>query len=915
MNLFSRILTVPFVLAASFCFGGDDIDFARGLARDGFVQQAEEMCLKIESGRDADEKAAVPLVRAEIAMKRAAAAATLSEARRELARGAGALDTFVEANPGHRRAGEARMQAGLMRRQCGEIAEQEFAEGVAEAGTQGREELDRGMKNFEAAAALARSLKQTLVASGKDAKAQEDVDGQIAEAAYQGARCLHLRARLESDETGRKKRLLEALEAFVNLEFDYGETGLVLEASLTWALVLRDLGRPAEAVSRFDVAWKVTQPWREKWANGPLPAWEREVAERAAGGKAETLTAKGNPAAAIVAIEALLALVPNAAQDRSGFLAVLEKGEALAAQGNRGAAANLAFAMMQNAPSAALKEIAGKRLLKWGGAGAPAVKRLLADTAFGAGNWAQAWSGYRAVLAATEEPDAELVWRLALCTDRLDSPWDAAVLFETVAVDFPKSPNAPGAAFRAAQLWNQFASRAGDTSRWEREQVDRMLRLLVTNWPADPNAKGALYLVADAAFERGEFEAAARDFERVPQDSNLRVQAVYMAGRAQLKLAESKWAKPGTKAEAPAQFRLAEGLFLKAIEEGLAQGASRAAIVATARLSLASVLLHEHDARPADSIRVLEALGGGLPPEQERRAGELTVRARIAGGDPAKASEAAAMLAKRFRTVPSAAKACRDAAEACDATAESGGADAATLRQAAIARYADAIEMGIASKSPTTGADAAAVTDHVLQLALLLNGIPDDASIDDTPETLPCPAALANVARIARVAGECGALPAGYSVDFRLGRALGFAGDLEGARDAFGRVVEDAGLVRNGRFNAPAVQGKAWLLAAYEELGVAHLKLGRGPQLEAAAGVFANLVAECAVESGPWWRGKVGSLRVLVARGKPGDFELAKLGLDDLVANHPKLDEGKFGVGPKVEALKRLLEAKGPAKK
>ncbi|KAF0243566.1 MAG: hypothetical protein FD180_3261 [Planctomycetota bacterium] len=165
MNLFSRIVTIPFFFAASFCFAGDDIDFARGLARDGFVQQAEDMCRKIEAGADAQEKAAVPLVRAEIAMKRAASASTLSEAREELASGAAALDAFADANPGHPRFGEALMQAGLMRRQCGEVAEQEVVEdraGAAKAAERGREELEKGLKNLEAAGASAKTRKQNI---------------------------------------------------------------------------------------------------------------------------------------------------------------------------------------------------------------------------------------------------------------------------------------------------------------------------------------------------------------------------------------------------------------------------------------------------------------------------------------------------------------------------------------------------------------------------------------------------------------------------------------------------------------------------------------------------------------------------------------------------------------------------------
>lgn len=686
MSFFSRILTAPLVLASSlFCLAGDDVDFARGLARDGFVQQAEEVCRKIEAGTDAEEKAAVPLVRAEIAARRAAGAATAAEARRALAEGAAALDAFVAANPRHRRVEEARMQAGLLRRQYGEIAAQEAADGGREAAAPARDELGRATKDFGAAAAAAKERRQALAAAGRPAADLEEPDGQVAEAAYQSARCLHLRARLEEDAAERRTLLLAALDAFVNLEFDYGETGLVLEASLHWAQVLRDLGRPADALSRFDVAWKATSPWRDGAARPPLPAWEREVAERAAAGKAATLTAMGRPAEALDAVEGLLKLVPDAAAGRSGFLAVLEKGEALSALGRGREATALAMGLMKSAPSAALKELAGRRLRAWGGGGSPEAMRLAADAAFAAGAWEDAWNGFRAVLAATEGPDAELLWRLATCADQLRRPWDAVVLYEAVATDHPRAAEAPRAAFRAAQLWNQFASREGDAGRWERAQVERLLRLLVTNWPDDANARNALYLVADASFERGEFEAAARDFARVPGDSNLRAQALWMCGRAHLKEAEARWAVESRRPESRAGFAAAEDAFRRAIEAALAQQPARASVAAVARLSLAGLYLHEQAVRPAEAIAALEKVSLPDQPEQERRAGELMVRARIANGEPAKAAEAAAAMTRRFRGSAAAARASRDAAQACDAAAEAGGDGAEALREAAVA--------------------------------------------------------------------------------------------------------------------------------------------------------------------------------------------------------------------------------------
>jgi tetratricopeptide (TPR) repeat protein len=930
MNLFSRIVTIPFALAASFCFAGDDIDFARGLARDGFVQQAEEICRRIEGGKDAQEKAAVPLVRAEIAMKRAAAAATLAEAREELARGAAAIDAFAAANPGHPRLIEARLQAGLMRRQCGEVAEQEASEngaGAVKARERGREELEKALKDFENAGASAKARKQAIEtglagrpAQGKDAKDLEDAEGQVAEAPYQAARCLHLRARLETEPGERKKWLERAHGAFMDLEFDFGETSLVMEASLTWAVVLRDLGRNSEALGRFDVAWKVSQPWRDRIIAGPLPAWEREVSERAMGGRAETLTAMGNPAAALESIEALLRVVPNAAQDRSGFLAVLEKGAALAALGRKKEAANLALALVQAAPSAVLRDIAVKRLMQWGGAKSPAARRLIANTEYANGNWAQALAGYRELAAILDMPEGEVSWRLAVCTDRLDRTWEAVVLYESFAVEFPQAANAPAAVFRAAQIWNSIASAAGDAGTWEHDQVGRMLKVLVDRWPDDPNARNAVYLVADSAFERGDYEEAALNFARVPKDAKLNLQALCMIGRCYHKLAEQRWADPAKRAAAGESFKLAERHMREAIEALIAStGESRAGLLAFTRLSLVSLLLHEQDSRPGLAIHELEAVGPLPQAEQERRFGELMIRARVANGEPAVASDVAAGLAKRFKAVGSTGKACRDAAAACDAAAEAGGADADALRLAAIARYADSLDIALAANTPPAGPDAAAITDHTLQLALSLNGIPDDASVDDAPATLPHPEALADAARIARVAATCAGLPQGWSADFRLARALSFSGNLEGARHAYEGIVEDAGVVRDGKFSAAAIQGRAWVLASYEELGFTHLKLaeksGRAADFDAAGLVFANLVHECAAQSGPWWRSKVGALRMFAKRGKPGDFELAVLGMKDLLGNHPDLDEGKFGIKPKVEALKKWLDAKAPPAK
>ena len=926
------------VLGAALLFGstspaiaGDDIEFARALARDGQVGLAEEWCERL--AKDArcspEDRAAIPLVRADIAVQRAQAAASLAEVRDLLGRAAAILETFASENAGHPKAAGAKLQAATMRRQQGETIVQELKDtGGVKTGrlaSEGRTLFQGAAKAFEeiAAGAAARRRAWSERTAGRAPTERERAEEQelietCVEATFQGARALYGETQLVADGRERDGLLTRTHEAFMSFELDWGDSPVIFEASLTWALVYHDRGDLPATLARFDHAMSVVQA---RGGVAPLPGWEREVVLRGFGGKAQMLNEAGRPAEAIATVDEMLRRVPGAAGDRPGAIALLEKAEALRSTGRAAQGVQIAKDLAKSAVES-IAALAKRRLAAWGGGGLEGLV-IRADGLMQARKWEEALKVLeKAVAAAEGDPQQpELLWKMATVFDQgLDRLWEAATVYEAVAMDFPKSVRAPQAAFQAARAWNRIAAQAGPNKGWERDQVDRLLKLLVRGWPDDPNARNAVYVIAEASWDRGDFAAAAADYLRVPPGSPVFDQARVMAGRAVLKHANSLWDSGDRTGLARGAFALAECLLRSSL--GIAQPAQ---LPLACRQALVSLLQHPYNPRPAEALALLEDIERAAREDDLiRRTALQIVRSRISLADATGAAVKAEELLKRFPASKEAAQACRAAAAACDAAAErvAGTKESVDLWLAAGRLYAGGVRAGIESGDRPRPGEATDTGNRVVLLAFLVNQVDEQASFATADlASLPHPELFREGAEILQALTEerFGRVEGVGKLLARLGLCHAFAQEWEKSRDAYERMMQAERLRGpDGRsLNVAVVADKLWAFAAYEELGHVYVRLGlagsrREGSWDPAYDIFANVLPNCAKDTAAWWRSKYGVLRVLLERGSAGDFELARAGLENLRSNNPDLDGGKFGMEPRIEELERRVREKAP---
>jgi TolA-binding protein len=897
-------------LLSSSATAGDDLEFAKTLARDGQEELAAEMCDRMEkSAATAEEKAAVALVRAEILSRAALRKHTLKEAREALEGAAQAFERFATERPAHASTPEARLRGGIIRRQQGEIA-------TAEA--------DKGETERAALQAEAKRLFGLAIAAF-GAVTEGDT---AAEAAYEKARTRFAASHLEPDGTKeRKAALAAALSDFVEFEFDFGHSWLLFEASIPWGEVYDRLGRHKEALARYDVAISLAEA-----EGGALQGWAREVVLSGYEAKSASQVRARELHDAVATARSMIASVKDALKDRAGAMTLLHEVEALQLAG-RGPEAEARLKELQ-APGvpAEIAALVNQRIVATGVA-APAAALAVARDALQAGRVDQALRLLRRVWTdadrkETPELAADALWLLAAVSDQHeDRPVEAALEYEAFLEEFPADARAPRAAFHAARMWNRVAAGADG---WEKDQAVRLLGILASRWPADPIADDSAFLVAESSYKKGDWERAAAEFAKIPDASTLKETARVYAGRALERLGASLWHLDGRQDDARAAFAKAEEGLRRFLDDASANEArearrdQRRGLVLAARETLVAVLLH--DARgdyPQASLQLDAILKAGPPDQSLRRALRQRVTADVAQGFLSSAVAAADELQKRFPRSPAAAEGALAAARGCDAKGEelAGPAPAAgKIPAAAAGLWEEAARLYAAwveSAATTVEAETAfAAAQRVIGLGVLVNGL-DEAA---------CPAADAEgtpekpefFRSAARILGRIEAPSHASRVRIALAGALAMAGDWARAREAAEAVVvEERLLLADGSLNVALVRRSPGLLSSYEDYGHALIRspgegADRRASLDAAWKVMGYVTDLVEKQSRGWWRCKVGAIAVLLERGREGDFEMAWMGLDSLRSNYPDLDGGRYGIRRRVEAMERRIRESSP---
>lgn len=950
---------------------GDDVDFARALVHHGYVDLAQEYCKRIEADpkTSAEDKAGVQLIQAEIFAKTATLQEDSSKASEELDKAIKVLEDFIRANAGHPRSPEAKFTIGVLLRQKGDII---VATLKKTTDSETRSKLvAEGDKNFKAAESYFEGLQKEYKkmkddwwqktngrqANPEEVKEEEDISYNLMDSIYNVPRTLYSHCLLYEAGSKEKAELAnKAVAAFMDFELDYQDRMKAFESSIFWALTHKELGEFDKVYQRFDF----TITLKDFFQGVQMPDDAREVILTAYYYKATTYNEQRKFRDAIATIDDMLKLIKDASKDRMGVSAVLVKGDALLGAGDKDAAIKIGTDLMKQATSPGLQALIRKKVAEWssgagGGLGLYLIKYEAAlddDNYFGA---IAALQGGIAAAEAAEASDAipDLLWKMGSVYERLDRPYDAVICYETIATDYQKWAKAAEASFRAAQVWNTIAAAIGEEKSWEKDQVSKNLTTLTSKWPNDPNSKNAQYLVADALYQKGKYDDAAREFAKVPEDAKLYEQAIVMAGRCYYDQAKKLWAGGAKDKATTDMFDKAETSFRKYIDY-VKKGPSkieeiqknRPAVEAFCKQALANVLMHDAKKKFAEAIKVLDEIDNppdgpdGKKPDisddVKKKVWRQKVTAYLAMDETMKAVEVTEKLLERYKAAPVTVEACQLVGQKCDEEAEKLAGENPTpdkitpeamkLWELAAKYYANWIHSGIEAKQKIKIEDALAVADRIYNLGLTINQIDTSKSFTSYDlDKFKNARIFVDAARIYDpIANDVLGRPQGVDTSkllLKLAWCHDFAQNWDGARDAYEALIESERLRNKGAqtLNDAVLKAKPWLFVAYEELGHVYLKLAakgdnKANYMQEAYTIFANVVSKSEKDTEAWWRAKYLVIKILFEKGGQNDFEMALMGIKDMRANYPNWDEDKFKMRDRWIEMEKTIMDRAPKK-
>ncbi|MCC6741994.1 MAG: tetratricopeptide repeat protein [Planctomycetia bacterium] len=949
---------------------GDDVDFARALVQNGYVDLAQEYCKRIESdpATSPEDKAGVQLIQAEIFAKTASLQEDTAKAAEELDKAVKVLEDFIRANGSHPRAPEAKFTIGVLLRQKGDVIVATLKK-TADSSKKA-ELIAEGDKNFKAAESYFeglqkeyRSMKESWwqktngrQPNEEEKREEEEIRYNLMDSIYNVPRTLYSHCLLYEPGSKEKSELAnKAVGGFMDFELDYQDQLKAYESSIFWALTHKELGEFDKVYQRFDF----TISLKDFFQGAQMPDDAREVILTAYYYKATTYNEQRKYRDAEKTIDEMLKLIKDVGKDRIGVSAVLVKGDALLGSGDKDAAIKLGTDLMKQVSSPGLQALIRKKVAEWssGAGGGVGLYLIKYEAALDEDNYIAAIAALQGGIAAAEAADAheaiaDLLWKMGGIYERLDRPYDAVICYETIATDYQKWAKAAEAAFRAAQVWNTIAAAIGEERSWEKDQVAKNLTTLTSKWPNDPNSKNAQYLVADALYQKGKYDDAAKEFAKVPEDAKLYEQAIVMAGRCYYDQAKKLWAA-GTKDKTVTDmFDKAETSFRKYLDY-VKKGPSkieeiqknRPGVEAFCKQALANVLMHDARKKFPEAIKVLDEIDNppevdgkraDVPDDVKKRVWRQKVTAYLAMDDTAKAVEVTEKMMEKYRASAVTVEACQLVGAKCDEeaeklagenpTPESITPEAMKLWELAAKYYANWIHSGIEAKQKIKVDDALAVADRIYNLGLLINKIDTAKSFTSVElDKLKNPRIFVDAARIYEpVANEQLGRLQGVDTSkllLKLAWCHDFAQNWEGSRDAYEILIDSERLRKKGSqtLEDAVLKAKPWLFVAYEELGHVYIRLAakgenKANYMQEAYTIFANVVSKSEKDTEAWWRAKYLVIKILFEKGGQNDFEMALMGVKDMRANYPNWDEDKFKMRDRWIEMEKAILDRAPKK-
>jgi tetratricopeptide (TPR) repeat protein len=952
-------LIVPLAAQAQ---SGEDVELARALVRKGWFDVASEILDKIsKGGAPAAQKAMVPYVMAEIQLEKADRESDVEKSKQGMSEAVGQLRKFLDGNPNHPLAQEARVTIGWVQARMGRLLVDAMS--AAETADK-RDEYQKGaLKSYSEAETFYQQTIADLKANIekiKDLKdpAREKFQDSLMDARLELPRVMVEHARISGmDETTRKKLLKDAQAQLVDFEFDFGDRPIAFEAMLEEGKCLTDIGDFKQAESRL----KATLSLRQSLAAAKIKpnGYHLKIINGAHIALAQMFI-KGNKLN-----EARQYVDTVLKEDRSlekdpdgaGYALKLEKADALFRLKDSSGAGAIANEIIKQDPNGKWGYLAGLKIKSWGSMAGSAGLRMppdqllkAAEAAFQKGQDREALVNLRKCIEGcvteTEKKEFQVnaYFKMGVIYQDLRRNYEAAIAYEQVLTLFPDHPLAAKACYEAGRCYSLEFEVSKDKK--DDELKEKFLSILATKWPKDPVARNIRYMQAEKVEKAGDLKKAADLYLQVGEDAEAYENALVAAGYCLHIDATKKWEKgskdPAVQTEVKNSLRLAEEALRKFLarladpskapsQENLIKARENLKLVANQEL--AYILMHEAVGKTEDALSFLEQVAKTIPPEDERIAKiwSTQIQAYLAQKKVEQAIKVLDMMLDKFPDAPALARACKSVAIKLDeatATLETSNGDAATINNnlKKISRYyATWLRLAPALGMRITMQDVISVAETLYRIAKQLNGLDKDVvSFMDLKEGKAIAerqyfsdaAMVLTLLVDGKVSGT--KLPDKEKILLmtRLARCESFlasdASSWEKANQAYEGIIKSYKVVDNrGLIDINVVSAHKELLGVYSEQGYVYYELGkRGQkfQLDNATTVFSNLLRVLPQGSQDWWQAKYMVFTVLFERGKESDLRDAKAGISNLELNFPDFDGGKFGMKDKLKELKAKIQ-------
>jgi tetratricopeptide (TPR) repeat protein len=842
-----------------------EVELASTLARRGWLDLADELCVRIEALPGAR------LVRAEVASERARREPDAAAAVRELDRAIARLGTSP--TPEERSmAGYLRVQKATVLGESPEVAKAwEDAETYYAASIAALKAMPDGREVEEALLDAMLGLPKAIVG----------------------------RARLAGAEPQRKALLDRAIALFVEFQFDTGTRPITFEAMLEEGRARAD----AKDYPRAERCFRSVLALKPK---GPAAAaYVSSLRDSAFLNLLRVQTSAGRAKDAVAAADDYLK-VPGRARTVMGLAVQMAKAEALAAGGDRPGAILLAQAVAVADPNGSISLLARDRIREWtrDGSATAAQMMLIADGLMDRGLYREALVDLRACVEAckgagdlaTHEPVAS--FKRGECFRALKREAEASLAFQDVFRKYPKHELAERAAFEAVRALIRSAASTRD--RRDEEQQEALLREIEARGVQGRFADFFVYLRAEILERRGSWKAAADLYRKVGESCEVYDEALVSAAHCLRRDVEA-----GGEA---AQLQAAETLLHRAMTR--LEQSPRPFLEASARWELAVLLLHESVNRPREALPAIARCEALLPADSDLRPrlGELEIRARLGSGDLAGATARLERLLAAPGGGSAALRSVRRVAGALEATDPAKAArtyrtwlDRAATEDAApreLKAVADGLDR-VARELNHVDANTGSVLD------LRGKAVENREVWADQAEAFQRLLALGGLipterrsAQLLRMSGE--------------GFAASSAADWSRVRKHDEEILNEQQLIGPGGLNGAVLQKQTWLVVVVLDYGHALYQLGKAGQAfqyDNALGIFQDLLNLTQRGSEPWWVARAMQVRVLFDRGQADDLRVAGSLLSTLTVNFPEFDGGKYGIRPLLVELQQQIRA------